>query len=170
MTTNSKSDRNGTQKSKKPLVAIIGRPNVGKSTLFNRIIEWEKAIVEDIPGVTRDRIYGDAEWKNKKYSVVDTGGLVLNPKDESEHLIKEQVQIALDESDLIVFVMDGKQGLMPFDQDILQHLRKSQNKVIFVVNKIDHEKHNVNSLEFHKIGIEKFINISALHNRNTYEQ
>lgn len=169
MTLNSKSERSETPKLKKPLVAIVGRPNVGKSTLFNRIIEWEKAIVEDIPGVTRDRIYGDAEWKNKEYSVVDTGGLVLNPKDESEHLIKEQVQIALDEADLILFVMDVKQGLMPFDQDILQHLRKSQNKVIYVVNKIDHEKHNINSLEFHKIGIEKFTNISALHNRNTYE-
>ena len=158
-----------TESISKPLVAIIGRPNVGKSTLFNRIIEWEKAIVEDIPGVTRDRIYADAEWKGKKFTIVDTGGLILNPKDESEELIKHQVEVALDEADLIIFLLDGKQGLMPFDQEIIQHLRKSQKKILYVINKIDHDKHDIRSHDFHKLGIDNYINISALHNRNTYE-
>ena len=153
----------------KPLVAIVGRPNVGKSTLFNRVIEQKKAIVEDIPGVTRDRIYADAEWKNHKFSIVDTGGLVVNPKDDNQELIKEQVQIALDEADLILFVLDGREGLMPGDEEILLHLRRSKKDVIYVVNKIDHESHELKSYEFHKLGINELFSISALHNRNTYE-
>ena len=153
----------------KPLVAIIGRPNVGKSTLFNRIIEQRKAIVEDIPGVTRDRIYGEAEWKNRSFSIVDTGGLVLNPADNNEQLIKEQVEIAIDEADLILFMLDGKDGLLPSDEDILNYLRESKTGVLYIVNKIDHDKHELKSYEFHKLGLERLLTISALHNRNIYE-
>ena len=153
----------------KPLVAIVGSPNVGKSTLFNRIIEQRKAIVEDIPGVTRDRIYGDAEWKNHSFSVVDTGGLIIHPSDDNEQLIKEQVQIAIDNADLILFILDGKSGLMPEDMGIFDHLRKSKTKILNIVNKIDHDNQEVRVYEFHKLGVDDFISISALHNRNTYE-
>jgi len=153
----------------KPLVAIVGRPNVGKSTLFNRIIEQRKAIVEDIPGVTRDRIYGDAEWKGSSFSIVDTGGLVINPADSNEQLIKEQVQIAVEEADLILFMLDGKDGLLPGDEEIFKYLRDAKANVLYIVNKIDHESHELRTYEFHKLGLEKIIAISALHNRNTYE-
>ena len=153
----------------KPIVAIVGRPNVGKSTLFNRIIEQRKAIVEDIPGVTRDRIYADAEWKSSTFSIVDTGGLIINPADQSEQLIKEQVQIAMDEADLILFVMDGRDGLLPGDEEILNYLRDSKTKVLYIINKIDHESHESGTYEFHDLGIEELLPISALHNRNTYE-
>ena len=157
---------NNTQK---PLVAIVGRPNVGKSTLFNNIIEQKKSIVEDVPGVTRDRVYGEAVWKNRVFDIVDTGGLVINPGDDTEEMIKEQVEIALEEADLIIFLMDGRQGVMPGDQDILRYLRSSGKKVLYVINKIDHQNHELNSYEFHKLGIDDFLNVSALHNRNTYE-
>ena len=157
---------NNTQK---PLVAIVGRPNVGKSTLFNNIIEQKKSIVEDVPGVTRDRVYGEAVWKNRVFDIVDTGGLVINPGDDTEEMIKEQVEIALEEADLIIFLMDGRQGVMPGDQDILRYLRSSGKKVLYVINKIDHKNHELNSYEFHKLGIDDFLNVSALHNRNTYE-
>lgn len=153
----------------KPLVAIVGSPNVGKSTLFNRIIEQKKAIVEDIPGVTRDRIYGDANWKGKGFSVVDTGGLIINPSDNNEKLIKEQVQIAINSADLILFVMDGKSGLTPEDVEILGCLRKSKVNIINVVNKIDHSSQELTAYEFYKLGVEDLIPVSALHNRNTYE-
>ncbi|MGI9533586.1 MAG: ribosome biogenesis GTPase Der [Thermodesulfobacteriota bacterium] len=160
---------NNKKYSDKPLVAIVGRPNVGKSTLFNCIIEQRKAIVEDIPGVTRDRIYGDAEWKNHRFAIVDTGGLVINPADNNEQLIKEQVQIAIDDADLILFMLDGKDGLLPGDEEIFKHLRESKVNVLFIVNKIDHDNHDIRAYEFHKLGLDKYIAISALHNRNTYE-
>ncbi len=157
------------KKHHKPLVAIVGSPNVGKSTLFNRLIEQRKAIVEDIPGVTRDRIYGEVNWKGRCFSVVDTGGLVISPDDNNEKLIKEQVQIAIDSADLILFVMDGKSGLMPEDVEILNCLRKSKTSIINVVNKTDHSKQELKTYEFYRLGMEEFIPISALHNRNTYE-
>jgi len=103
------------------------------------------------------------------FAIVDTGGLVINPNDNTEEMIKEQVEIALAEADLIIFLMDGKQGVMPGDEDIIKYLRSSGKKVLYIINKIDHKKHELNSYEFHKLGIDTFLNISALHNRNTYE-
>ena len=99
----------------KPLVAIVGRPNVGKSTLFNRIISERKSIVEDIPGVTRDRIYSDTSWEGKHFSLVDTGGFEPESKDIYPSLIKDQIEIAIEESDLILMVLDGKEGVLPPD-------------------------------------------------------
>lgn len=153
----------------KPLVAIVGSTNVGKSTLFNRIIEQRKAIVEDVPGVTRDRIYGTAEWKGCMFDVVDTGGLLINPENNNEKLVNEQVQIAIDNADLILFVMDGKNGLMPEDGEVLDRLRKSETNIINIINKIDHGKQELKTYEFYKLGVDDFIPLSALHNRNTYE-
>lgn len=154
---------------KKPIVAIVGRPNVGKSTLFNRIIEWRKAIVEDIPGVTRDRIYEDTEWKNNKFVLIDTGGLEPRPEDDHQLLIKDQVEVAVEEADLILFLMDGNDGLMPQDYEIAEYLRRTDKPVINIINKIDHDNHENKTLDFHSLGIEEYFGISALHNRNMYE-
>lgn len=153
----------------KPLVAIVGRPNVGKSTLFNRIISERKSIVEDIPGVTRDRIYSDTSWEGKHFSVVDTGGFEPESKDIYPSLIKDQIEIAIEESDLILMVLDGKEGVLPGDVETLNFLRKSLKPIIFVVNKIDHEQHEMRGYDFHSLGIENFINVSALHGKNIYD-
>jgi GTP-binding protein len=149
----------------KPLVAIIGRPNVGKSTLFNRLIRERKSIVEDIPGVTRDRIYADTEWDGVEFSLVDTGGFDPDDQEIYPSLIKNQIEIAVDEADLILFVMDGKEGVMPHDTDVVSMLRKVKKPVVFAVNKIDDRKHESRALEFHTLGIEELIDISALQGR-----
>ena len=151
---------------KKPLVAVVGRPNVGKSTLFNRIISERKAIVEDIPGVTRDRIYADTEWDGREFALVDTGGFDPEGDELYPSLIKNQIDIAIDESDLILCILDGKDGIMPHDQDVIDLLRKVKKPVIFAVNKIDHEKHEGASLEFHSLGVSEFFAISAQQGRN----
>ncbi|MFI5323008.1 MAG: ribosome biogenesis GTPase Der [Thermodesulfobacteriota bacterium] len=154
-----------TQSRTKPLIAIIGRPNVGKSTLFNRLIRERKSIVEDIPGVTRDRIYSDTDWDGREFSLVDTGG--FDPEDEELYpsLIKNQIEIAIDEADLILLVLDGKEGVMPHDKDVLSMLRKVKKPVIYAVNKIDDKKHMERALEFHSLGIDEYTDISALQGR-----
>ncbi|MEE8298268.1 MAG: ribosome biogenesis GTPase Der [Thermodesulfobacteriota bacterium] len=153
----------------KPLVAVVGRPNVGKSTLFNRFISERKAIVEDIPGVTRDRIYADTQWDGREFSLVDTGGFDPEGDELYPSLIKNQINIAIEEADLILCVLDGKEGVMPHDVDVIDLLRKVKKPVIFAVNKIDHKKHEGSALEFHGLGIEGFIVISALQGRNVNE-
>ena len=118
-------------------VAIVGRPNVGKSTLFNRLIGERKAIVDDISGVTRDRQYGDSEWNGKAFHVIDTGGYVANGDDIFEKEIREQVIIALEEADVIVFVVDVTAGIMGLDEEFAQLLHRTTKPVIVVVNKVD---------------------------------
>ncbi|MEM7008568.1 MAG: ribosome biogenesis GTPase Der [Thermodesulfobacteriota bacterium] len=153
----------------KPLIAIVGRPNVGKSTLFNRLISERKSIVEDIPGVTRDRIYADAEWDGREFSLVDTGGFDPEGEELYPSLIKNQIDIAIDESDLIVCILDGQEGVMPHDLDVIELLRKVQKPVLFAVNKIDHENHESSAVEFHSLGIEDLTAISAMQGRNVSE-
>jgi len=153
----------------KPLVAIVGRPNVGKSTLFNRIAGIQKAIVQDIPGVTRDRLYADADWDGREFQVVDTGGLDPDTKDYFLALVKDQIDIALAEADLILVVLDGKAGLMPQDKEVLDLLRKINKPVLYAINKIDNAKHEIALYEFSQLGIEHFIMISASHGRNLDE-
>ena len=155
----------------KPIVAIVGRPNVGKSTLFNRIIGWNKTIVEDIPGVTRDRVYEDTRWKEKEFTLVDTGGLSLGEDDQDYSLIKEQIDIAISEADLVVMLFDGRDGVLPQDSEIVRYLRKTEKKVIYAVNKIDHGniKQVLKTYEFYGTGTDDFMAISALHNKNIYE-
>ena len=155
--------------SRKPLVAIVGRPNVGKSTLFNRLIGERKSIVEDIPGVTRDRIYADADWDGREFSLVDTGGFDPGGEDEYPSLIKDQIQIAIEEADLILFILDGDEGVMPHDEDVIKLLRRVTKPVIFAVNKIDHQKHEPRALDFHSLGIDTYIPISAMQGRNINE-
>ncbi len=155
----------------KPIVAIVGRPNVGKSTLFNRIIGWNKTIVEDISGVTRDRVYEDVLWKEKIFTLVDTGGLSLNEDNTNYPPIREQIEIALSEADLVVLLFDGKDGIMPQDSEIMNYLRKTDRKVICAINKIDHESlsQTLRTYQFYNSGAKNLIAISALHNKNIYE-
>lgn len=149
------------------LVAIVGRPNVGKSTLFNRIVGERRSIVEDTPGVTRDRVYGTGDWNGKRFSIVDTGGFVPGSEDIIEKSIREQAEIAMEEADAILFVVDGKTGLTKFDHEIGVMLRKAAKKVTLVVNKCDNELEDSNSFEFYKLGLGDPFPISAVNGRST---
>ena len=149
------------------LVAIVGRPNVGKSTLFNRIVGERRSIVEDTPGVTRDRVYGTGDWNGKRFSIVDTGGFVPGSEDIIEKSIREQAEIAMEEADSILFVVDGKTGLTKFDHEIGVMLRKVAKKVTLVVNKCDNELEDSNSFEFYKLGLGDPYPISAVNGRST---
>ena len=154
-----------TYNQKLPVVAIIGRPNVGKSTLFNRIIKHNKALVDDEPGVTRDRLYSIATIDDKDFILVDTGGILTKEDEEIETHIKDNALMAIEEADIILFLLDGKDGVTLVDKEILDILRKSSKKVFFVINKIDSEKDEKNISEFYSLGIDKFFNISAVHKR-----
>ena len=147
----------------KPLVAVVGRPNVGKSTLFNAIVNKRISIVEDIPGVTRDRIYFDAEWLNREFTMIDTGGIEFIT--ENSHVIPKmmrlQAELAIEEADVILFVVDGKQGIVPADEEVANILRASGKPVVLVVNKIDSVNQEPNIYEFYNLGLGDPIGISA---------
>ncbi len=139
----------------KGVVAIVGRPNVGKSTLFNRLIGERKAIVDDIPGVTRDRNYGVCEWLDQEFTVIDTGGFLPDTHDIFEKAIREQVKIAIDEADVVLFLVDTHEGLNPFDYDIAQLLRTyNTKKVVVVANKVDNPKFLNSIHEFYQLGFD----------------
>lgn len=144
-----------------PIVSIIGRPNVGKSTLFNKIVGKKISITEDTPGVTRDRIYQEASWLNYKFLLVDTGGLDLKDEDIFMSSIKAQIDIALDTSDVIIFVVDGAQGINPTDKEISNFLRKTKTKVLLAVNKYDSKITKDNIYDFYELGLGDPIGISA---------
>lgn len=146
----------------KPIVAIVGRPNVGKSTLFNRITESHGAIVEDIPGVTRDRNYRNAEWEGKGFIIVDTGGFYPEPPEDIFLHIKEQAIFAIEEADVIIHLMDGKTGLTPTDMELARFLRSSGKKILWAVNKIDVPKHEERLHDFHPIGADDLWPLSAI--------
>lgn len=146
----------------KPVIAIVGRPNVGKSTFFNRCIGKRAAIVDDSPGVTRDRVYHDAEWSGREFSLVDTGGLMLKNPDEMAGHIGDQVKLVMEESDVIVFLVDGKEGLTSADQDVANMLRKQKTPVLLAVNKIDDPKDELNAMEFYKLGLGEPLTLSAM--------
>lgn len=147
----------------KPLVAVVGRPNVGKSTLFNAIVNKRISIVEDIPGVTRDRIYFDAEWLNKEFTMIDTGGIefVTAGSHVIPKMMRLQAQLAIEEADVILFVVDGKTGIVPADEEVANILRSSGKPVILGVNKIDSQAQEANIYEFYNLGIGDPIGISA---------
>ena len=146
-----------------PVMAIVGRPNVGKSTLFNRIIGSRLAIVEDRPGITRDRIYAPAEWLSKPFRVVDTGGLEVGEVDEITKRIRAQVELAIDEAQAIVFVVDGLAGPTPADEEIAQWLRTSNKPVVIAVNKLDNPQRNALVYDFYSLGFAEVTAISAEH-------
>ena len=148
---------------KLPVLAIVGRPNVGKSTLFNRLVKERKAIVHDFPGVTRDRNYGFAEWAGKKFILIDTGGLDAAPQEGLEERIQEQSRNAIAEADVIVFLFDGKHGLNPVDREAVQLLRKTDKPVFFAVNKLDTQQKVGDLYEFYSLGLDRLFAISAEH-------
>ena len=147
----------------KQIVAVVGRPNVGKSTFVNRLIGSRSSIVDDMPGVTRDRIYFDVEWLNKEFTVIDTGGIIPGDEDEIMLNIFSQAQLACDEADKIIFIVDGKDGLNPIDYDIANVLRKSGKKVFLAVNKIDSIDAIDNVSEFWALSMGEPVAISASH-------
>ena len=140
------------------IVAIVGRPNVGKSTLFNRLIQKREAIVDSESGVTRDRHYGFSYWNGKDFTVIDTGGYMLGGDDNFEKEINDQVMIAIEESDVIIFAVDVDTGLNTMDSEIARLLHKSSKQVVLAINKVDNHKRQMDSNEFHSLGFEKLFN------------
>ena len=147
------------------IIAIVGRPNVGKSTLFNRILGFREAIVHDVPGVTRDRKYAETDWAGNHFTIIDTGGFVPDSDDVFERAIREQAAIAIEEADAVVFVVDAEIGLTPLDTEIANILRKSKKPIYLTVNKIDSAKHEVQAHEFFELGLGDPLTISALGGR-----
>jgi GTP-binding protein len=145
----------------KPVVVIVGRPNVGKSTLFNRITRSQTAIVEAVPGVTRDANYLDAEWEDRKFIVVDTGGFYPEPADDIFIQVREQAMFAIEEGDIVIHLLDGKDGLTPSDMEIARLIRASGRKVLWVVNKIDGPTREERLYDFYPIGAEELLPVSA---------
>jgi GTP-binding protein len=147
----------------KPIVALVGRPNVGKSTLFNRLTRSRDALVDDFPGVTRDRHYGDAEWNGVAFTVVDTGGFSGQSDDSFADAIRQQVLQAIADADAVLMLLDGKHGLSPFDQDIVDHLRNAAKPAFFAVNKIDGPEQEEALTDFYRLGLETLYPLSAEH-------
>jgi GTP-binding protein len=147
----------------KPVIAIVGRPNVGKSTIFNRLIGDRMAIVEDRPGITRDRLYGSGEWLDRSYSVIDTGGIEIAGETEIMRLVRVQAELAIEEADVIMFMVDGKDGLTSSDEEIGQLLFKSNKPVVLAVNKVDNIKMQENLYEFYNLGFGDPIPVSGSH-------
>lgn len=148
---------------RKPIVAIVGRPNVGKSTFVNRLVGSRNSIVDDLPGVTRDRIYFDVEWMNKVFTVIDTGGIIPGDEDEIMVSIFDQARIACEEADKIIFLVDGKDGVNPVDYDIANILRQSKKPVFLAVNKLDNPEAYMMVNDFYSLALGEPVGISALH-------
>jgi GTP-binding protein len=154
----------------KPIVAIVGRPNVGKSTLFNRLVGSRKAIVEDIPGVTRDRIYDLSEWSGREFIIIDTGGIRFGKDDNIfTREVKMQAELAIDEADVIILVVDSKDGITHEDQQVAELLRRADKPVIVAANKVENFAKQLEYFEFYSLGLGEPIPISAMHGLNTNE-
>ena len=149
------------------IVAIVGRPNVGKSTFFNRLIQRREAIVDSISGVTRDRHYGKTDWNGRDFSVIDTGGYVVGSDDIFEQEIDKQVNLAVEEADAIIFVVDVENGILGMDEDVADLLRKSKKPVFLAVNKVDSAKRMLDATEFYSLGFEQIFPISAINGSGT---
>jgi len=151
------------------IVAIVGRPNVGKSTLFNRLIQRREAIVDAVSGVTRDRNYGKSDWNGKEFSVIDTGGYVVGSDDIFEEEIDKQVELAIDEADVIIFMVDVESGITGMDVEVAQLLRKVKKPVFLVVNKVDNGKRNDDATEFYALGLGDYYTIASINGSGTGE-
>ncbi len=147
----------------KPVVALLGRPNVGKSTLFNRIIRSRQALVDDFPGVTRDRHYADACWNDIGFTLIDTGGFLSSDDDYFASQIRDQLFAAADQADVLVLVMDGRQGLSPYDRELVNFVRRMEKPVFYLVNKIESHRQHDELGEFYSLGIDRFYEVSAEH-------
>jgi GTP-binding protein len=153
----------------KPIVAIVGRQNVGKSTLLNRLAGKRIAIVADMPGTTRDRVFADISWQDKSFTLVDTGGLEVQPSSTIAQGVKEQVQAAIAEADVIIFLVDSEDGVIPADLEIAEMLRRSSKPIILAANKSDNPKRESQAVEFYEMGLGEPLAISAYHGRGTAE-
>ena len=151
------------------IVAIVGRPNVGKSTLFNRLIQRREAIVDAVSGVTRDRNYGKSDWNGREFSVIDTGGYVVGSDDIFEEEIDKQVELAIDEADVIIFMVDVESGVTGMDEEVSQLLRKVKKPVFLVVNKVDNGKRNDEATEFYALGLGDYYTIASINGSGTGE-
>lgn len=149
------------------IVAIVGRPNVGKSTLFNRLIQRREAIVDSVSGVTRDRHYGKSDWNGKNFSVIDTGGYAVGSDDIFEEEIRKQVQLAIDEADIIVFVVDVTEGITPMDTEVANLLRKVKKPIFMAVNKVDNAMRAEDAYEFYNLGLGEYHTISSINGSGT---
>ena len=149
------------------IVAIVGRPNVGKSTFFNRLIQRREAIVDAVSGVTRDRHYGKSDWNGKEFSLIDTGGYVVGSDDIFEAEIDKQVELAIDEADAIIFMVEVESGVTGMDEDVAQLLRKSKKPVFLAINKVDNSKRAQDAVEFYSLGFERFYAISSINGGGT---
>lgn len=153
----------------KPVVAIVGRPNVGKSTLFNRLVGGRKAIVEDIPGVTRDRLYDSSDWNGREFIIIDTGGIRFDEGDIFAREVKMQAELAIDEADVILFVVDSREGITDEDQMVAKLLRKSKKPVVLAANKVENFGKQLEYYEFYQLGLGDPIPVSSMHGLNTNE-
>jgi len=151
------------------IVAIVGRPNVGKSTLFNRLVKRREAIVDSVSGVTRDRHYGKSEWNGKEFSVIDTGGYIVGSDDIFEGEIRKQVQLAIEEADIIVFVVDVEQGITPMDAEVAKILRQVKKPLFMAVNKVDNAMRDADAVEFYNLGLGDYFTISSINGSGTGE-
>jgi len=151
------------------IVAIVGRPNVGKSTIFNRFTESRQAITDEVSGVTRDRHYGKADWNGREFSVIDTGGYVHGSDDIFESEIRKQVELAIDEANVILFLVDAKAGITDLDQAVVKLLRKSNKKLVLGVNKVDNKRLLEDSVEFYNLGIGEYVPFSSISGSGTGE-
>ncbi|GFD76869.1 ribosome biogenesis GTPase Der [Tenacibaculum sp. ZH5_bin.1] len=151
------------------IIAIVGRPNVGKSTLFNRLVKRREAIVDSVSGVTRDRHYGKSEWNGKEFSVIDTGGYIVGSDDIFEGEIRKQVQLAIDEADIIVFVVDVEQGITPMDAEVAKILRQVEKPLFMAVNKVDNAMRDADAVEFYNLGLGDYYTISSINGSGTGE-
>ena len=149
------------------IVAIVGRPNVGKSTLFNRLVQRREAIVDSVSGVTRDRHYGKSDWNGKEFSVIDTGGYVVGSDDIFEEEIRKQVQLAIEESDIIVFVVDVESGITPMDTEVAKILRKVKKPTFLTINKVDNAMRDADAVEFYNLGLGDYHTISSINGSGT---
>ncbi|GGW84696.1 ribosome biogenesis GTPase Der [Salegentibacter mishustinae] len=149
------------------IVAIVGRPNVGKSTFFNRLIQRREAIVDSVSGVTRDRHYGKSDWNGRNFSLIDTGGYVVGSDDVFEAEIDKQVELAIDEADAIIFMVDVESGVTPMDEDVAQLLRKIDKPVLLAVNKVDNNKRLENAVEFYSLGLGEYFPIASTNGSGT---
>ena len=153
---------------KLPTVALVGRPNVGKSTLFNKIVGKQVSIIEDLPGVTRDRIYQEAKYNKKKFYLIDTGGIDVSKMDFNTE-IKMQAELAIDEADIVIFIVDGKEGMTTNDLVVRDILRRSNKKVVVAINKVDVKTAQENIYDFYELGFDTYIPISSIHNTGYIE-
>jgi len=151
------------------IVAIVGRPNVGKSTFFNRLIQRREAIVDAVSGVTRDRHYGKSDWNGKEFTLIDTGGYVVGSDDVFEKEIDKQVELAIEEADAILFMVDVETGITGMDQDVAKLLRKVQKPVFLVVNKVDNAKRAEDTVEFYNLGLGEYFPVSSVNGSGTGE-